>query len=279
MIKIRPIDISDYPTVSRRKSIGHAPRLDWIPIKCLVIDPTYQRDIGRRGRASVMRIASEFDWAKFAPVVVAPADGDRFAIVDGQHRTTAAALIGLDKVPCAIIDAARAQQAAAFAAINANVTAVSALQLHAARAAAGDDKAVALDAVCARAGVSICRYPIPANKMKPGQTLAPGRLYSLLDRYGDVTLVAALKCITRTRDGYPGGLRRELIDALCAVIEAEPDWAADEKKMLKAAWKIDFRDAWRSAMAKSEGNNRAAVHELVESIADAFDKHFESRAA
>jgi len=100
---------------------GPAPFLDWIATERLVVDTEYQREIGRRGATNVAQIAEHFDWSKFAPVIVAPVEGGRFAIVDGQHRTTAAILREIKEVPCQVVQADRAQQAAAYAAVNGNV--------------------------------------------------------------------------------------------------------------------------------------------------------------
>jgi ParB-like nuclease domain len=69
-----------------------APFLEWIAVERLVVDTEYQRESGRRGATNVIQIAEHFDRSKFAPVIVAPVEGGRFAIVDGQHRTTAATL-------------------------------------------------------------------------------------------------------------------------------------------------------------------------------------------
>jgi ParB-like nuclease domain len=74
-----------------------APQLLWIEIKDLVIDPSYQRHIGKRGAANIRQIAENFDWSKFAPVIIAPIEGAQYAVVDGQHRTTAALLRCLEK--------------------------------------------------------------------------------------------------------------------------------------------------------------------------------------
>ena len=60
-----------------------APILQWIETDRLVVDTEYQREIGRRGATNVIQIAEHFDWSKFAPVIVAPIEGGRFAIVDG----------------------------------------------------------------------------------------------------------------------------------------------------------------------------------------------------
>src|SRR3546814_13493266 len=65
-------------------------------------------------------------------------EGGQFAIVDGQHRTTAAMLRKQPTVPCQIVQADRAKQAAAYAAVNGNVTRTTPTQLFHARMAAGD---------------------------------------------------------------------------------------------------------------------------------------------
>src|SRR3982074_1805258 len=103
-------------------SPGPAPFLEWIETDKLVVDVTYQREIGRRGATNVNQIAENFDWSKFAPVIVAPVEGGQFAIVDGQHRTTAAIRRGQKEVPCQVVQADRAKQAAAYAAVDANIT-------------------------------------------------------------------------------------------------------------------------------------------------------------
>ena len=143
MSALRPIDPKPYAMDERllQQPVGPAPVLQWLPIDQLGIDPAYQRDILRRGHDNIGRIARRFDWRKFGTVIVAPIAGGRYAIVDGQHRTTAAAVRGIESVPCQIIMADPGEQAAAFAAINGAVTGMTPLQLHAARVAAGDPDA------------------------------------------------------------------------------------------------------------------------------------------
>lgn len=265
----------DLPKVA----FGPRSTVRWLPVAQLLIDERYQRVILGSGRKNVVRIAREFEWAKFIPVIVADLEKNRYAILDGQHRTTAAAVRGIEQVPCMIVKADPAKQAEIFAAINGQITTMSPMQLHAARVAAGDPRAVRLAQVCVAAGVTICRYPVPANNMKAGETLAAGTLYRLLDKYGDAVLKAALKCLTKTRGGYPGYLRNESIEALCAVLEAEPEWYASDKRLLIAAGTLDFADEYRKAKAKTEGSRHGTVAELVDVIGERFDRAFSVRAA
>lgn len=270
---LRAIDPGPYrPRYAGPKSqVGERPELQWLKIAKLRIDPRYQREIGRRGADNIVAIAPQFKWAKFTPVVVAPIEGGLFAIIDGQHRTTAASLRGFESVPCVIIQVDQADQADAFVAINANVTAMSPLQLHAARLAAGDKAADELTKACREADVTICRYPVPASKMQPGDTLAVGMLQAMLEKYGRDVLVAALCCITKTRRGNPGMIRKAIVQALCAVLEAEPGWLSDRARLIFAMQTFDFAAQFTAASAKAIETGDKVSSTLVEAIAAHLD--------
>jgi hypothetical protein len=200
---------------------GAAPMLQWLKIADLVVDPSYQRPIVGTGRRNVERIARTFSWSCFAPVIVSPIEGGKFAIIDGQHRTTAAAILGFESVPCQTVIAAKEEQAAAFKAINGTTTPISKMALHAAALVANEPWAVQIANVCARAEVEILRYPVPADKQSPGQTLAVGAISGCIKQYGEKTVVAALKCITQTSNNQRGAMSARMIKALCAVVHEE----------------------------------------------------------
>ena len=148
---MRPIDPSGY-SVTPPATFGPAPDLRWIEISQLVVDPAYQRDLNRHSFKHISQIAERFDWRLFSAVIVSPIAGGMFAIVDGQHRTTAAAACGITSVPCQIIQADAGQQARAFEAINGKVIAVSTLQRYRAALAAGDPEAARIKALTERGG-------------------------------------------------------------------------------------------------------------------------------
>ena len=108
---------------------GAPPMLDWIEIDKLVVDEDYQRELKKANWAAIRRIASCFRWSRFSPVFVAPVEGGKFAIIDGQHRTHAAAICGFKTVPCQIVQMSKDEQAASFAAVNGMVTKITSLQL------------------------------------------------------------------------------------------------------------------------------------------------------
>jgi ParB-like nuclease domain len=221
-------------------SAGAAPMLQWLKIADLMVDPAYQRPIVGNGRRNVDRIARAFSWSCFAPVVVAPIEGGKFAIIDGQHRTTAAALVGFDSVPCQIVVAAREEQAAAFKAINGIITPISRMALHAAALVAREPWAIRLADVCVRAEVDLLRYPVPIDKQSAGQTMAVGAIAQCLKRYGEATLITALQCVTQTTNNLPGALSAHLIKALCAVLDADQERRDRGLGLLEAFDAIDL---------------------------------------
>jgi hypothetical protein len=216
--------------------------LQWISISDLVVDPSYQRPILGKGRKNVDQIARSFSWSCFAPVVVSPVEGGKFAIIDGQHRTTAASLAGFETVPCQIVIAAQQEQAAAFKAINGITTAISPMALQAAALIAQEPWAVEIADVCARAEVELLRYPLPVDKQSPGQTMAVGALSQCLKSYGPDTLVSALQCVTQTSNNQPGMLSARIIKALCLVLDENRDWRDSGLALLEAFDDVDLRE-------------------------------------
>lgn len=223
-------------------NVGPAPMLQWVPIASLAVDRAYQREVLRRGRANICRIIENFSWSKFAPVVAAPIVGGRYALVDGQHRTIAAMALGFQEVPASIIIADQREQAAAFKSINGENTKVTRQQLHIAGVASGDPAALEIEDVCARAGVRILPYPIPADRLKPGETLAIATISRALQVYGRDTLITALQCIVETGDGNAGMLRADLIRGICAVLAANSIWLNAGERLLAAFDSIDLDD-------------------------------------
>ncbi len=220
---------------------GPVPDLKWIEISKLIIDPTYQRALGSLAWRHIVEIATNFNWCKFAPVIVSPVEGGFFAIIDGQHRTTAAFIRQIKMVPCQSIVADRAQQAEAFAAINTKVTRLYPVNIFHAELESGDPLAKQVAEVAARAGIKIPRNKMSKRDM-PGNGLnAVNALKSVVRTFGDETAITALQCITETGDGNPHMLKSILIRALAEVLSQRPFWRERGGDLLKAFDEIDFQ--------------------------------------
>jgi hypothetical protein len=153
-VSFREIDIDDIAPVAPRDP-GAVPELRWLPVQDMVIDDTYQRPLGRSNRLAIRQIASEFSWGKFSPVLAAPIVGGRYAIIDGQHRVHAAVLAGHDMVPAMLVPLSERDQAAAFASVNGNVTAMTPFHVLRAALAAEEPWAIEARAAVEAAGCSL----------------------------------------------------------------------------------------------------------------------------
>lgn len=269
----RAIETASFAKVKAATTFGRPPKLEWLPIKQLIVDPEYQRGIVGKGRKYVARIAEEFDWSKFTPVIVAGIGSNKFAIVDGQHRVTAAVLCGIEKVPCAVLDMSRAEQASAFSAINGNVTRLSSIQIHHAACAAGQKDALAVAKVCKAAGAIILRYPKDQNKIDVGETMAIVAIGRTFRKFGAGVTEDALRAIIESGGGTPGTLRGPVIHAVAEVLADHPTWRGNR---LKSAFEdIDLCDMLLSAAAaaaRTRGTSR--IDHLEAALIDLLGPYF-----
>ncbi len=262
MSAFRPISPEGFTAPKTRPDLGAAPMLQWVAVADLVVDDSYQRPIYGAGRSNVLKIAEGFRWSKFAPVIVAPTLGGKFAVIDGQHRATAAALLGIESVPAQVVIADAVDQAQAFKSINGQVTRMHRLALHAAAIAAGDEAALEIDAVAKAGGVTVLRYPRAVERMAPGETLALGALIEGLKAYGRETLITALTCVTETSNNTPGVLSSSIIKALCIVLGANARWQEAGGALLAAFDEIDLESEHEEARVTRRPKG-VATHELL----------------
>jgi hypothetical protein len=277
---IRPIDPTSVGKVNPPADLGPLSRLVWIDIADLRVDPLYQREISVKGRRNVRAIAEAFSWSKFAPVVVAalPPHGLLYAIVDGQHRTTAAAAIGLGRVPCIVIAADAGEQAQAFRAINAATTRVHPVQLFKAALAAGDARALAVATMCREAGVRILGYAIAGSALKAHETVSVEALHRLALAKPDLARAVLRGIASQGVDGA-NLLRSVIIDTLRCVLTDHPAFFADETRFVSALDEIDLDNEWRLAMArKARERGISAVDALYARLVTALSREIKGAA-
>ena len=240
-----------------RLAPGKAPKLAFVPIASLRVDRAYQRGITRAGHATIRRIVADFRWSRFSPVIVAALgeraggpDGPRlFVVIDGQHRATAAAACGFDTVPCQVIEADAAEQAAAFAAVNGVVTRMHAMQLHLAQLAAGDPAAVEIDRVARAGKCEILKYPVQIAQQAPGQTMAVASIGRAIRNFGADTVITALQCITETENNHPGAICATSIKGICEALDLMDRWREAGLVLLDVMDEFDLLSAIEAAVA------------------------------
>lgn len=187
---LRPIDMRG--ETPRAAPAGERPDLEWVPVAGLRINDAYQRPIEKRGRANILRIADNFDWGRFSPLLVARMDDNLFAVIDGQHRAHAAALCGIEAVPALVTDMDVRAQAAAFSWVNGSVTALTPVQIYRAALAALEPWAVQCDAVVASAGCQLMTFNKSQAMKKPGEVFCISTVRKLVEGGDSTVLVAVL---------------------------------------------------------------------------------------
>jgi hypothetical protein len=172
-----------------------APQLMWIEIKDLVIDDRYQRPLAEGNKRAISKIAADFRWSRFSPVLVAPVEGGRYALIDGQHRAHAAALCGIEKVPAMVALVAREEQAAAFIDVNTRQIRVSPHQIYRAALLAGEPWAVRCRDAVEAAGCRLMGSNQSTAARKPGQIFAIGLIRRMVDAGQEKAITIGLKAI------------------------------------------------------------------------------------
>jgi len=221
---LRKIDLTGFEAVSAQAQVK--PEVCWIDIARLVIDDLYQRPLECRGRGNIQRIARDFSWGRFMPVLVAPVSERQLAIIDGQHRVHAAALCGFKQVPAMIVEMTNQEQARSFAWINGQVTAITPLQVFKAALVAGEDWATSCRQVVAEADCTMMTTNYSANKKKPGQVFCIGLIKSHVLKSRGTIVRRGLKAIRQSVGGdhveYYGAV---VLKAWFATIEITHVWS------------------------------------------------------
>lgn len=205
----RPIDVSGQPALEPADQA--APVLDWIPIRQLVIDDRYQRPLTRAGWQTIRRIAEDFRWTRFSPVLVAPVPGALWAIIDGQHRTHAAAICGHDKVPCMSVHMDTAEQAQAFAGVNGTVTRITVHHVFKAALAARESWAVLANQAVSAAGCTLMTYNKTTAEKRPGEVFCIALIRQLVTAGHGATVTTVLSALRQIDGGKRAPLYSDYI--------------------------------------------------------------------
>ena len=272
------------PIHQRKQAAGKPPALEWLPISALCVDDEYQRPISKRGLGTIGKIADDFRWARFSPVIVTKVGVDSYAIIDGQHRATAALSQGYDKVPAYIVSVDGKEAAQVFAAVNGVVTPMSAQSVFKAARAGGETWALEIDAACKAAGIKALIHPTPKIHLKTGDTIAVGRLRHINLRHGVKFLTAVLRCLMAFNDmGVPGNVTANTIRRCAQLFTGRPDWIASIDEVLEACASMGFLfctdEMIEKAIRKRVGDGRSspdARATINARVRDLYERKFNS---
>lgn len=197
---------------------GETPTIKWVELNAFVVDHHYQRKpTSERSRNLIDHITHNFRWAAFQPIIVTPTSkGDKYIIIDGQHRVHAVrGRTDIKKIPCYIVPhLTPKEQATNFVAINSNRLALTPLHMHHAKAACGDKSELLVQRVCQKAGVVISRSQLLNYQMPAGHTQAVSAIKRCIKGTSEECVIEALKSLNYAFKKTPGILEGRVIEAV-----------------------------------------------------------------
>jgi hypothetical protein len=260
-------------TVSYPEPRGSMPVLQFCAPKQLRIDPTYQRELDDNSRALIGRIARGWNWDLFQPLVVARRHDGTMYVVDGQHRLEAARLRGdIAQLPSVIFyPADPADEAAVFVELNQQRRPLTAFALYNAALAAGDERALALDAILRQARLGFTGAADP-RKAKPGRLNNVLSVRKWHRRNGDDATRRVLVAIGRVYGDQTITIATLLFAGIGAVVLDQGEalnahLLADVLDRTQEEWLADIR---RRAADVGIGAQAAAVAVIHDAYAEAL---------
>lgn len=265
---------------------GPAPMLQWLRIEALVVDDSYQRELRPANWTAIRRIAARFKWSRFSPVFVAPVEGGKFAIIDGQHRTHAAAICGFAEVPCQIVQMSREEQAASFAAVNGLVTKVSNGQITKAALAAGEAWAIDCHRAVAYAGAQLMLANNTTDNKKAGEVYALALVKRLVGGGKGALVTTALAALNRAECGkIPDYWTGPVLKVLLNGVADRPHLESQSARLSQLLDRFDVWDALEQAQETAKKKRRMGFANVTQfdlalaAFGEALDAEFADKAA
>lgn len=184
-VHLRPVAPLTFDDLDVMPPPTDPPMVEWMAPSDLLVDGAYQRDLSDASCKLIRRVVEGWDWRRFKPPIVAWTERG-FEVIDGQHTATAAATLGIEKIPVLVVEAAeQTDRASAFIGHNKDRLAVTPGQLHHAAVAAGDPDAVQVQRVCDAAEVALLRTVYGSRTYKAGDSMAVAAIGGLVKRRGE----------------------------------------------------------------------------------------------
>lgn len=230
------------------------PEIVWVKPGELLIDATYQRDLSEQSIRLIRRIVEGWDWRRFKPPVTARTE-QGLEVIDGQHTAIAAETHGgIAEIPVVVVQAeAQVDRAQAFIGHNRDRLGITAVQMHAAAVAAGDEDALRVARICETADVTVLRIPPAGGVYKLRTTIAVAAVRALVAAEDEADAVWILRALA---DANLAPITAAHIRALQHLVTAEEFAEVDRDALVRAI------QASPGKIAEQEAKEHAAVHRV-----------------
>lgn len=267
MSTLRRIEkLADYKA-STPPELGKRPELRWVAPTSLLVDESYQRDLGKRSMNLIKALVDNFAWRKMKPPIVVEVEGGLHC-VDGQHTAIAAATRNIPEIPVFVVDGGSLQERAdSFVAHNKDRIVMSTLDVYRARIAAGDPVAVETSRICQEVGIRI-RQTNQFGVIKIGDTNSVGTVQRLVSRRGRAIAIKVLSSLVKGGRGPIGPAEIDAAEALMVV--ARPNTTVDQLAAVVRA--VGERGVLAAKMKAASEVGTPQKHFLLRTYLEVLDK-------
>lgn len=263
---------------------GPAPDVAWnrraeVPVSALAIDRSYQRGVSEKGKALIRQIVADFDAGAFQHLT-GYWSGERFALIDGQHRAIAAWVLGLATVPCDVVAAAR-PPAEVFLHVNRARIGLRPFDKWTAAVAVGEPAARDLAAICEGLELmpvhQVPRWSGERAEFSAGTQIGCiGRAWSMTRKHGRAVAEAAIGCLQEAEQTSDALLMTSaMVSATCLLVAgwmADPameDGIGDALDALAAALAEEDAEGWQGRARKGTAHMGALPVARLAEVIDA----------
>lgn len=201
------------------------PTLAYLRVDELLIDTNYQRPAAPK---KILKIADQFDPIAAGGIIVSKRENGQKVVLDGQHRTRAARIAGIDEILCIIHEGLTfEEEATIFAMCNTQRANPSATAVFRAKLAAGNGHANAIRAIVEECGyfVELTGNGAPRVTKDHVGIMAIGALQLIFDGDGGDRLREVLTTIRDTWPDEGEAVRSQMIKGVWMFIRTyEDDW-------------------------------------------------------
>lgn len=259
-------------------AIGDPPAMEWVALDELYVDESYQRKIEARSSQELIRnIAKDWDWRLCQPLSVGRRPDDTLAVMDGQHRLTAAKMRSdIPRLPCVIFDQPSVEdEAKTFVKLNKRRRSLNSVDVFRASIAAGSAESSEVMALIQKSGLVLAPHS-NYTAWQPRMIYCVPGIASAYRRYGPLTIDQGLSALADAFDGnilrYAGQILRSLFVFL-ATDGRDPDFKleafVDRLSMNTQQQWVRKMNEWIARTG--QGSNIA----LTNVFRDAYRKHVE----
>jgi hypothetical protein len=254
-------------------NLGTRPELRWVAPTSLLVDESYQRDLGKRSMSLIKTLVANFAWRKMKPPIVVEVGGGLHC-VDGQHTAIAAATLSIPEIPVFVVAGGSVQERAdSFVAHNRDRIVMSPLDVYRARIAASDPVAVDTAEVCQLAGIRI-RQTNQFGRIQPGDTNSVGTVQRLVSRQGKSMAQKILEAFPKAGRGPIGPAEIDAAEALMVLSRPK----ATTEQLANVIRVLGERGVIESKMRAASQRGVPQKHILLQMYVDLFDKQNAGRA-